>query len=57
MEYVRPVDAAKFDPTRFSVLTLAGRESGAERCFFRIARVPAGRASGEDFHIHAVDNF
>lgn len=56
MEYIRPVDPAKFDPTRFSVVTLASRESGSQHCLFRIARVPPGRGN-ESLHIHKMDKF
>ena len=61
MEYLRKLDESKFDLTRFSVLTLAGRESGSERCLFRVARVPvgvgSGSAGGEVPHTHTVDKF
>jgi len=57
VEYLRRVDPEKFDMTRFSVQTLAGRESGSERCLFRVARVPAGSVATEEPHIHAMDKF
>lgn len=56
MDYVRKLDKTKFDPTRFSVQTLAGRDTGSERCMFRVARVAPG-AGNESMHIHTVDKF
>ena len=61
MEYTFKVDPSKFDRTRFSVQTLAGRENGSERCLFRVARVPVGAGggsqNGEVPHTHPVDKF
>jgi len=56
LDYVRPLDFSKFDPARFTVQTLAGRENGSERCLFRVGRVPTGNAT-ETSHIHSVDKF
>jgi mannose-6-phosphate isomerase-like protein (cupin superfamily) len=61
MEYLRKLDPDQFDVTRFSVLTLAGRDSDSEHCLFRVARVPvgvgSGSAGGETPHTHTVDKF
>jgi len=50
MEYIFKVDPAKFDPTRFSVQTLAGRGNGSERCLFRVARVPVRSRPSASIH-------
>jgi mannose-6-phosphate isomerase-like protein (cupin superfamily) len=57
LDYVRPLDASKFDPTRFSTQTLASRESGVGSCIFRLGRVPVGGAAQEAPHTHPVDKF
>jgi mannose-6-phosphate isomerase-like protein (cupin superfamily) len=52
--YIRPVDMEKFDLTKFSVQTLATRETGSSNCRINIACVPAGKA-GPPLHTHPVD--
>ncbi len=56
MDYIRPLDMSKFELDRFSVQTLASRETESENCLFRVARMPAPRPS-EEQHIHAMDKF
>lgn len=54
--HVRPLDRTKFDPDRFSVVTLADRESGSQHCRINIGRVPPG-AGGPALHVHSFDQF
>jgi quercetin dioxygenase-like cupin family protein len=53
--YVRPLDEAGFDPTSFSAVKLAGRETGSRACRINVVQVPAGK--GTPLHVHAFDQF
>ena len=50
--YVRRLDESKFDPDRFSSITLADRKTGSRSCRINVLQVPPGQG-GPGLHIHA----
>jgi mannose-6-phosphate isomerase-like protein (cupin superfamily) len=53
--YIRPLDESGFDPTSFSAVKLAGRETGSRACRINVVQVPPGK--GTPLHVHAFDQF